>query len=343
MLQTKWLTRIEVSSEWHRANRRDRSRNRGRCGPSGSASARSACWPSATACSAIFTDAKDTKPLALGKWLIGSLLVHDLIIAPVVIGIGWLLSRFVPAPGPQVRAGRPGHAAAWSARVGVLHDLAAGQDQLARHWRCCSRTTAANLLVLLAIIAAGDGRRLPDRGGPGRTGRTPGRRPTSSPARSARPRPRAGISADRPTTAHGNCGPITGRPRWRTGRPAPRPGPGRHRPASTITRAAGCHQGRPAGQQPVDVAADADVAVQHQHGRPAPLARHPFEHAADQRRRARAAGSARPRRRRCPPRGRLCPDGQGMHDPARAAADVQHRRLRTAPARSRSAGSASAR
>jgi hypothetical protein len=34
--------------------------------------------------------------LGLGRWLVGALIVHDGLIAPVVIGIGLLLQRFVP-------------------------------------------------------------------------------------------------------------------------------------------------------------------------------------------------------------------------------------------------------
>jgi hypothetical protein len=32
----------------------------------------------------------------LAKWLLGSVLANDLVIAPVVLGIGWLTNRFVP-------------------------------------------------------------------------------------------------------------------------------------------------------------------------------------------------------------------------------------------------------
>lgn len=32
---------------------------------------------------------------SLAKWLLGSVLAHDLVIAPVVLGIGWLIKRYV--------------------------------------------------------------------------------------------------------------------------------------------------------------------------------------------------------------------------------------------------------
>lgn len=99
----------------------------------------------------ILTDAKDTKPIALAKWLIGSLLVHDLLIAPVVIGIGWLLARFVPARARAfVQAGLV--TGGLVCAVGVLLIWRQGKTS-ARSLALLQQDYAANLLVLLAIIA----------------------------------------------------------------------------------------------------------------------------------------------------------------------------------------------
>jgi hypothetical protein len=38
-----------------------------------------------------------TQPPALARWLVGSAVVHDALIAPVVFGVGLLLARFAPA------------------------------------------------------------------------------------------------------------------------------------------------------------------------------------------------------------------------------------------------------
>lgn len=47
----------------------------------------------------------DTHPRSLGIWVIGSLLVHDLVVAPVVFLVGTFVRRTVPAPaGTWVRA-----------------------------------------------------------------------------------------------------------------------------------------------------------------------------------------------------------------------------------------------
>lgn len=100
----------------------------------------------------ILTDAKDTKPVSLLKWLIGALLVHDLLIAPVVIGIGWLLARYVP---PRARR----HLQAGLIVGGLVSALgvlliwrqgkygAASLGLLQQDYR-------RNLLILLAAVAA---------------------------------------------------------------------------------------------------------------------------------------------------------------------------------------------
>ncbi len=99
----------------------------------------------------ILTDAKDTKPLALLKWLIGSLLVHDLLIAPVLIGIGWLLVRFVP---PRARTFVQAGLVA-GGLVGALGVLLIWRQHKssARSLALLQQNYAANLLVLLVIIA----------------------------------------------------------------------------------------------------------------------------------------------------------------------------------------------
>jgi hypothetical protein len=99
----------------------------------------------------ILTDSKDTKPIALLKWLIGSLLVHDLLIAPVVVGIGWLLTRFVPARARTfVQAGLV--TGGLVGALGVLLIWRQGKSS-ARSLALLQQNYAANLLVLLLIIA----------------------------------------------------------------------------------------------------------------------------------------------------------------------------------------------
>lgn len=48
------------------------------------------------------TDGDRTKPFELARWVIGADLAHDLLLAPVVVGVSWLVGRIVPpvARGP---------------------------------------------------------------------------------------------------------------------------------------------------------------------------------------------------------------------------------------------------
>lgn len=51
-------------------------------------------------------DARDTRPVELTRWLIGSAVAHDLVLLPLVGALAWTLRRVVPAPAwPAVRAG----------------------------------------------------------------------------------------------------------------------------------------------------------------------------------------------------------------------------------------------
>jgi uncharacterized membrane protein len=54
----------------------------------------------------ILLDARDTHPAELARWLVGAAVVHDLVLLPVVGGLGWALRRLTPGPAwPVVRAG----------------------------------------------------------------------------------------------------------------------------------------------------------------------------------------------------------------------------------------------
>ncbi|MEO6700188.1 MAG: hypothetical protein ABI140_02480 [Jatrophihabitantaceae bacterium] len=101
----------------------------------------------------LLTDAKDTKPSELVVWLVGSLLVHDAIIAPLVIGIGWLLSRYVPDRARAfVQAGLV--TGGLISAIGVLLIWRQGKTS-ARSLALLQQNYLAHLLVLLAIVAAG--------------------------------------------------------------------------------------------------------------------------------------------------------------------------------------------
>ena len=101
----------------------------------------------------ILTDAKDTKPVALAKWLLAAVLVHDVLIAPVVIGIGWLLARFVPARARRyLQAGLI--CGGLVSALGVLLIWRQGKTGAAS-LALLQQDYRRNLLILLAVVAAG--------------------------------------------------------------------------------------------------------------------------------------------------------------------------------------------
>jgi hypothetical protein len=51
-------------------------------------------------------DAADTEPAELATWIVGSAVVDDLLLVPLVLGVGFVARRLVPAVAwPAVRAG----------------------------------------------------------------------------------------------------------------------------------------------------------------------------------------------------------------------------------------------
>ena len=45
----------------------------------------------------ILENADSTMPMLLGGWVLGGALLHDLVLAPLVVAAGWLIVRLVPA------------------------------------------------------------------------------------------------------------------------------------------------------------------------------------------------------------------------------------------------------
>jgi hypothetical protein len=54
----------------------------------------------------VLVDGARTRPGELARWIVGAAVVHDLVLVPVVLAVGWGLRRLVPASvWPAVRAG----------------------------------------------------------------------------------------------------------------------------------------------------------------------------------------------------------------------------------------------
>ena len=100
----------------------------------------------------ILQDPTSTKPLGLAKWLIGALLLHDLLIAPLVLGVGWIVSRVVPGRArPLVQGGLiTGALISVIAVVLINREGKTSSPALA----LLTQNYLVNLLILLAIVAA---------------------------------------------------------------------------------------------------------------------------------------------------------------------------------------------
>jgi hypothetical protein len=100
----------------------------------------------------IFANARATQPLHLGEWLLGALVVHDGVIAFVIVAVGWVLVRAVPG---RARAYVQGGliTAGLVTAIAVVETYrrgksAPGQALLEQNYR-------ANLVVLLVLICLG--------------------------------------------------------------------------------------------------------------------------------------------------------------------------------------------
>jgi hypothetical protein len=101
----------------------------------------------------ILQDQRHTHPTKLGAWLVGALILHDGIIAPIVIGVGMLLARVVP---PRARAFLQGGLIVGGliSSVGVLLIWRKGKSGSAA-LTLLQQNYKANLLLMLALVAIG--------------------------------------------------------------------------------------------------------------------------------------------------------------------------------------------
>jgi len=91
-------------------------------------------------------------PLAiLALWMVGALVIHDGILSPVVLGVGWALSRVVP---PQARRYLQG-ALIMAALVTVIAiPMIYRQESQPRSKSMLLQNFGGNLTLLIGIIAA---------------------------------------------------------------------------------------------------------------------------------------------------------------------------------------------
>ena len=88
----------------------------------------------------------------LAAWLIGAIIIHDGIVSPVVVTVGWLLHRFVPARGRgYLQAGLIMGGLVTIIAIPMIH-LRNSQPAVKAILR---QNFAGNLTLLLGIIGAG--------------------------------------------------------------------------------------------------------------------------------------------------------------------------------------------
>ncbi len=99
----------------------------------------------------IFVHSLDTRPANLAKFVVGGALLHDLLVAPLVIGAGLLVARAVPGRARAVVQGAlavSGIVALFSYPLVRAYGLAANNPTSLPH------NYTANLLVVLGLVWA---------------------------------------------------------------------------------------------------------------------------------------------------------------------------------------------
>lgn len=90
--------------------------------------------------------------LLLAAWMIGAIIIHDGIVSPLVISVGWLLHRYVPARGRRyLQAALIMGALVTIIAIPMIH-LRDSQPEVKAILR---QNFAGNLTLLLGIIGAG--------------------------------------------------------------------------------------------------------------------------------------------------------------------------------------------
>lgn len=100
----------------------------------------------------LLTDIPTHSLLLLAAWMIGAVVIHDGIVSPVVVTVGWLLHRFVAARGRGfVQAGLIMGGLVTIIAIPMIH-LRNSQPAVKAILR---QNFAGNLTLILGIIAAG--------------------------------------------------------------------------------------------------------------------------------------------------------------------------------------------
>jgi hypothetical protein len=99
----------------------------------------------------VLRDSDATRPSDLGRWFVGLLLVHDLVLVPLVLGVGWFVGRVLPAR--AVVHARLGLAAS-AVLVAVAFPLVRGYGEREGNPSLLPLPYGRNLVIALALTWA---------------------------------------------------------------------------------------------------------------------------------------------------------------------------------------------
>jgi len=98
----------------------------------------------------ILGDAQTTKPLKLGEWLLAAIVLHDGVLAWLVLGVSWLVARLVPQ---RARTYVQGGLVCAALLTVIALPLIYRRGHAAAGLTLLEQNYAAHLAVLLGIVA----------------------------------------------------------------------------------------------------------------------------------------------------------------------------------------------
>ncbi len=99
----------------------------------------------------ILGTARLTQPSTLAIWLVGAVLIHDLVIAPLTMATGWLIGRLVPS---RARRYLVGGLVAGALVTAVAVPLIYRRGTVVASKQLETQNYTSNLMIILGAIAA---------------------------------------------------------------------------------------------------------------------------------------------------------------------------------------------
>lgn len=98
----------------------------------------------------LLTQVSSSDLVALAEWLVGALVLHDAVLSPLIVGVGWVLARTVrPRARRWIQAALVAGGIVTVIALPLIHRQGTQPDSKA----ILRRDYGTNLLVLLAVVA----------------------------------------------------------------------------------------------------------------------------------------------------------------------------------------------